>query len=137
MTAYHLFFHQYLQVSRSLVKRINEALAPYDMYHSQWRIVYYLKNIGPATLVEIGAYFHVEKPTVTRTVNRLEKSGLIEQIPGRDKREKRIQLSEKGNGVYEECRAAVDGLEEKWMKDLSPEELEIAEKVLGHFQKIL
>ena len=70
------------------------------MYHSQWSVIYYLHISETATLVEISNYFDVEKPTITRTVNRLEELGLIKQIPGKDKRERRIQLTDLGVQMY-------------------------------------
>ena len=75
---------------------------------------YLLFNISEtATLVEISNYFDVEKPTITRTVNRLEELGLIEQIPGKDKRERRIQLTDAGVQKYIEGQKIVDEFEYK------------------------
>ena len=71
-----------------------------------------------ATLVEISNYFEVEKPTITRTVNRLEDIGLIEQIPGKDKRERRIQLTDSGLQKYIEGQQIVDEFEQNIMKDI-------------------
>ena len=67
----------------------------------------FLHTAETATLVEISNYFNVEKPTITRTVNRLEDIGLIEQIPGKDKRERRIQLTDSGIQKYVEGQQIV------------------------------
>src|SRR4051794_27011773 len=77
----HEFFHQLLQLSRSLVNRLNEKIAKYDLNHPQWMIINYLYDFGSSTLVEIAKYLNVEKSSVTRTVNRLEKSGFVQQVP--------------------------------------------------------
>src|SRR3954466_2802159 len=98
------FFHQYLQLSRSYTKKLNEQLTKLNIYHAQWSFIYYLHHTGSATLVEISHYFDVEKPTITRTVNRLYERGLIEQIPTEDKRERRIQLTDLGTHMYEDCQ---------------------------------
>jgi DNA-binding MarR family transcriptional regulator len=92
------FFHHNLQFSRSFTKKLNEQLAKVDLYHSQWSIVYYLSQFGCSTLVEISTYLDVEKPTVTRTVNRLEELELIEQVE-----EFELQLM---SGLAEEDREA-------------------------------
>lgn len=137
MTNNHTFFHQYLQVSRMFTKKLNETLAQYDLYHSQWSIVYFLKEYGPSTLVEIGSYLNVEKPTVTRTVNRLEKRQLIEQVLSPNKREKRIQLTRAGEEIYKICREEADHFEMQVIGDLTDEEKNIAFKILSKLQEQL
>src|SRR6476620_8241188 len=115
---YNEFFHHYLQVSRTFTKKLNVQLSKINMYHAQWSVIYYLDISETATLVEISNYFDVEKPTITRTVNRLEELGLIEQIPGKDKRERRIQLTDSGVQKYEEGQRIVDEFEQNIMKDI-------------------
>ncbi|UJL47180.1 MarR family transcriptional regulator [Virgibacillus sp. NKC19-16] len=111
----HAFFHQHLQFTRSFTKKLNEHLAEVGLYHSQWLIVYYLKLYETSTLVEISSYLHVEKPTISRTVKRLEELQLIEKIATTDKRERRIRLTEKGIHVYEEAIQIVSKFEQALM----------------------
>jgi MarR family transcriptional regulator, transcriptional regulator for hemolysin len=118
------FFHQNLQFTRSFTKRLNEQLVRIGLYHSQWVIVYYLKQFGPSTLVEISHYIDVEKPTISRTVDRLEKSQLIEKVPSKDRRTKIIQLTEKGNQVYMEAKKVVDEFENKLIEGIPEGDLE-------------
>ena len=109
-------------MSRILVNKLNEQIASYDLHHSQWMIVYYLKNFGASTLVGIATYLNIEKSAVTRTVDRLEKSALIKRIPVTDKRERRIQLTALGEEVYAACREVVDKFECNIMNGISEEE---------------
>jgi MarR family transcriptional regulator, transcriptional regulator for hemolysin len=124
------FFHHNLQFSRSFTKKLNEQLAKVDLFHSQWLIVYYLNQYGCSTLVEISNYLDVEKPTVTRTVNRLEERKLIEQIPGKDKRERRIQLTESGERTYQEAKKVVEEFELQLMSGLAEEDRETTLRTL-------
>jgi len=73
--------------------------------------------------VEISNYLGVEKPTVTRTINRLEELGYVENIPGKDKREKRMQLTDLGKKVYLEVRETVDEFEKEIIEGVSEKEL--------------
>ncbi|MBA9027947.1 MarR family winged helix-turn-helix transcriptional regulator [Peribacillus huizhouensis] len=130
MTPNHQFFHQYLQIYRLFTKKLNEQLLQYGLFHSQWSIVYFLKTKGPTTLVEIGEYLNVEKPTITRTVQRLSEGGFIEQVPGKDRREKRIQLTEAGEEVYIACREATNEFECKIMDGISEQEKEAVYQTL-------
>lgn len=131
------FFHHQLQFSRSFTKKLNEQLAEVGLFQSQWLIVYYLKHYGASTLVEISRYLNVEKPTISRTADRLEKSQLIERITSNDKRERRIQLSEKGNAVYEKAIKVVEAFEQELMKGISEEEKEVALQTIMTLKKKL
>ncbi|MFJ7639643.1 MarR family winged helix-turn-helix transcriptional regulator [Peribacillus sp. NPDC097264] len=132
-----LFFHHNLQFSRTFTKKLNEQLAKVDLFHSQWMIIYYLKEYGSTTLVEISNYLDVEKPTVTRTVNRLEERKLIEQIPGKDKRERRIQLTDLGEKTYLKARKAVDEFELQLIDGLSEEDWEATLRTLKFLKEKL
>ncbi|MDQ0221011.1 DNA-binding MarR family transcriptional regulator [Peribacillus cavernae] len=84
--------------------------------------MYYLSNYGSATLVELSNYLSVEKPTVTRTITRLEELEYVEHVPGKDRREKRMQLTELGRKIYEDVRVTVDQYEQDILKGISKEE---------------
>ena len=131
------FFHYQLQFSRSFTKKLNEHLAEVGLYQSQWLIVYYLKNYEASTLVEISRYLNVENPTISRTVNRLESSGLIKRIPTTDKRERKITLTEKGNAVYQKAIEVVEAFEQELIKGISDEEREIALRTIMTLRKKL
>ncbi|WP_394233502.1 MarR family winged helix-turn-helix transcriptional regulator [Niallia oryzisoli] len=118
------FFHQHLQFSRSFIKKLNEQLGSVGLYHSQWIIVYYLKQFGASTLVEISQYVDVEKPTITRTVNRLEERQLIEKVPSKDKRERRIQLTDKGDLAFQEAIKVVEEFEYRLLDEIAIKDLE-------------
>ncbi len=131
------FFHHNLQFTRLFTKKLNEQLTAIGLYHSQWAIVYYLKQSGASTLVEISQYINVEKPTVSRTVDRLEKSELIEKIPSKDKRERRIQLTNKGINVYHEAIIVVEAFEQKLMEEISQADMETTYRTIQHLRNKL
>ncbi|CAM3062320.1 Transcriptional regulator SlyA [Filibacter tadaridae] len=85
-------------------------------------MLHYLANEGSTTLVELSHYLYVEKPTTTRTINRLEELGYVEHVPSRDKREKRMQLTVLGQQVYEEVRITIDAFEKDILTGISVEE---------------
>ncbi|WP_394120843.1 MarR family winged helix-turn-helix transcriptional regulator [Planococcus donghaensis] len=88
-----LLFHEIHQKSRLSIKEVNEALKEFELYSSQWSILFCLKQFGSMTQKEIWQYMNVEAPTVTRTIVRLEESGWIFRREGQDKRERIVQLS--------------------------------------------
>ena len=98
--------------------------------HSQWGVIRFLKEFGPSTLVDIANYLSVEKSSVTRTVDRLKKSEFIEEVSGKDKRERRIKLSDLGEQAYALVYEFAVEFENNGMKDISNEELEMTYQVL-------
>ncbi|MCI2455296.1 MarR family winged helix-turn-helix transcriptional regulator, partial [Listeria monocytogenes] len=69
--------YQIHQGARLLSKKANEALAAYDLYMSQWTVLFCLDTFGPKTQKDIWTYLNVEAPTITRTVTRLEANGWV------------------------------------------------------------
>lgn len=122
MTDFHDFFHQFFQVNRQLSKNINECLTPLGLYSAQWTIIYYLKHHGSSTQAEICKYLNVEAPTMTRTVSRLEKKGLIERTRGKDKREKRLQLTDDALSQFQLWKEHIERFEACVLKGISVRE---------------
>ncbi|AWK51681.1 MarR family transcriptional regulator [Clostridium beijerinckii] len=130
MNDYYEFFHQNLKLSRTLVSNLNKGLIIHNLHHSQWGVIRFLKEFGPSTLVDIANYMSVEKSSVTRAVDRLKKSEFIEEVSGKDKRERRIKLSDLGEQAYTSVYEFAVEFDNNAMKDISNEELETTYKVL-------
>ncbi|MEH6992355.1 MarR family transcriptional regulator [Neobacillus drentensis] len=90
----HALFHTLHQLSRQLTNKLNEALKPFGLYSAQWSVLFVLHTKGSLTQKELSEYLFVEAPPMTRTIQRLVKQGYVRQIPGKDKREKFIQLTD-------------------------------------------
>jgi MarR family transcriptional regulator, transcriptional regulator for hemolysin len=97
-------------------------MSTYELSYSLWQVIFYIKNHGSSTLVDISNYYQVEKPTITRRVHRLEELEIVKQIPGKDRREKIIQLTERGEQIYMECRKKITDLEHSMMDGINQEE---------------
>ncbi|MEK4027800.1 MULTISPECIES: MarR family transcriptional regulator [Bacillaceae] len=134
MQTFQKFFYQLLMLYRPFENRLNTLLGQHGLYRAQWTVLYYLFNFGSATLVELANYQSVEKPTMTRTVHRLKELGYLEAVPTKDKREKRMQLTELGNEVYKEVRATVDAFEQEILEGISEEEQLTAIRMMKDIQ---
>ncbi|WP_042454680.1 MarR family winged helix-turn-helix transcriptional regulator [Neobacillus dielmonensis] len=124
------FFHQLLMLYRPFEKRLNIELSKHDLHRAQWTIIYYLENFGTATLVELSNYQGVEKPTITRTVSQLEELGYVEQVPGKDKRKRQMQLTESGKQMYQTVRMTVDEYEKDILKGIPEDDQLTAIRVM-------
>jgi DNA-binding MarR family transcriptional regulator len=117
------FFHSINQFTRHFSKSLNEVLVPLGLYSAQWTIIYLLKTRGPASQKELSLYLGVEAPTMTRTLARLELAGWISKVPGTDKREKKIILTDAAIKKYEVWLEAVRSCEKKILKNVGDEEI--------------
>lgn len=128
------FFQQLLLLYRPFENNLNIQLNKHDLHRAQWSILYYLNNYGSATLVELANYQSVEKPTITRTIARLEEQGYVEHVPSKDKREKRMRLTELGKKVYSEVRVTIDQYEQEILKGITEEEQLAAIRIMGEIR---
>ncbi|CEG21269.1 putative HTH-type transcriptional regulator [Planococcus massiliensis] len=112
------FFQQYMLMYRPFESQLNQELGKHGLHRAQWTILYYLVNEGPSTLVELAHYQRVEKPTMTRTVSRLEELGYVDHLPGKDRREKRMQLTAEGTKVYQKVRVTIDKFEQEILEGI-------------------
>lgn len=128
------FFQRYLRLYRPLITTLNELMSTYKLSYSLWQVIFYLKNNGPSTLVEISNQYNVEKPTITRRVHRLEDLQMVKQIPGKNRREKVIQLTELGEEIYQACRKKITELEHNVMEGIAKEEQMITFQTLPKIQ---
>ena len=119
------FFHEQLQFSRSFRKELNERLKEINLFHTQWLVLYCMSLKESTTLVEISNYLDVEKPTISRTVKRLEEQGFIETLPSDDKRERRIALSSKGLTSFKEGSQIITAYEAELIEGISVADLKI------------
>lgn len=113
------FFQRFIALYRPIINKLNDILREYELSYSLWQVIFYIKKFGPSTLIDISNYYHVEKPSITRRVQRLEKMSILKGIPGKDKREKILQLTDVGDEIYEICRQKIAELEFNMMKGIS------------------
>ena len=79
------------RLSLEIDKLSNPILEPYDLTHSQYKILKYLLMSPPETVkqVDIEHFFSMTNPTVTGLVQKLEKKGMIErEVNPQDSRSK-------------------------------------------------
>ena len=108
---------------RPLNNVLNKKLEEYNLFTSQWSILFYINKYENITLVEIAKHLYVERPTITRAVLKLEELDYIEQIHGNNRREKRIQLTPLGQNVFNDIRNSLDSYQRHVLSGISDEEM--------------
>jgi DNA-binding MarR family transcriptional regulator len=72
------------RITNRLNKELADALRTIDMTISQWRVVAVLKERDGQTLTELSVYTITDQSTLSRAVDRMEESGLVEKRPRPD-----------------------------------------------------
>lgn len=122
MNHQELLLHQLFQAVRVITKGLNTTLEPYHLHSSEWSIITTLKQTGPITQGVLANYLNIEPPAVSRTLAVLEKKGIITRIPGVDKREKTVFLSNESLTQYPAWLAASNQHRETVLSNLSNEQ---------------
>lgn len=115
-------FHLLQQKNRYIKKHMDTGLSGFQLYLSQWSILYCLDQFGPMTQTAIKDYLHVEAPTVTRTIEKLEKNGWVTRQSGQDKRARIIEISDAGKKDLEDIATQVGKMETELLDQFSDEE---------------
>ncbi|GLC88813.1 MarR family winged helix-turn-helix transcriptional regulator [Lysinibacillus piscis] len=131
MTLEQDFFNEYRLLYRPFINHINTLLGKYQLYNSQWAVLRLLHDKGPHSLVTIAHFMYIEKPSVTRLVQKLVELGYVETMTGQDKREKLVQLTTSGEQVVQEIQAYLKPYLKEALTGVSEQEMLIATQVLA------
>lgn len=115
------------QADLTFEKVSNEILKPYELTHSQFKIIKYLYTVMDRQIIQkdIENYFRMSSVTVARILVNLEKNGwIMRQQSDRDKRQNHIFLTEKGKSYQEEFVVVAQQLENQLTGRLNEVELE-------------
>ena len=98
------------QASRHVTQFYDQFLAAAGLRTTQFSILARLRRLGPTTISVLAADLVMDRTTLGRNLQPLEREGLVAVVKGReDRRSREIRLTEAG---VERLRAAVEG----WLK---------------------
>ena len=118
-----------------LSKELNQVLKEYDLFASQWTVLYCVHRHGEMILTHIWKYLNVEAPTITRTVSRLEELGWLTTYEGKDRREKIVRLSEEATAKFSAIEASITEFENEFLNELSKDDQAILMGLLKKLDK--
>lgn len=114
-------------------QRMAELVSEFGMLACHPHLFFYLSKHKNPTQKELAGALRVSPPTMTVTLQRLEKAGYIVRRPDEtDARVVRVGLTEKGDEVAVKARNALQVLEEELMEGFSQEE---KSTLLGFLQR--
>lgn len=111
------------EVVRTIRSRVDRALQQSHLRLGQYQVLRHLWDDDGLTPREIADRLAVEMPTVTRTVQRMVRDGLVErQAHPDDARSVRICLTKRGHDLHPQLAEIIAEQTEHVLRGFSPQE---------------
>jgi DNA-binding MarR family transcriptional regulator len=124
------------EIARKSSVALNEELEPLGITYAQFRILNCLWKRGPLSQKEILKLISVSPPTLTGTVDILEKKKLVyRKADEEDARTKKIHITGEGLELQEKAWAIVENFEERTTSFMSKEDKKIVLAALKEMEK--
>lgn len=113
------------RASRAVSQVYDDALAPTGLRINQFSLLGAIETTGPTPVSDLARLLELDRTTLTRNLKTLQKSGLIDISPGRDKRERLVSATPQGIHIMARAkplwRAAQDRIinrlgRERWQR---------------------
>lgn len=106
-------FYWMTQVMNSRNRRLASVLKPHGLRVPEWRVLFGLYARKHLSMKELSDIACVDPATLSRTIDRLEKSGWLTRISDSDDmRITRLSLTTSGNKLVQRIRPSVEQLNE-------------------------
>lgn len=106
-----LFFDQLSRFQRLYAKSLSSRLIPYGVHPGYLSILFRLWEQDGITQKELNAFLDIEQATLSNTLKRMQRDGLITQPPLKtDRRRLHITLTDQGRTIRQTVEAAIDDL---------------------------
>jgi len=87
------------RAARATTRLYDDFLRPSGLRSTQYSMLMVARVLGPVTLTKMAEMTVTERTTLTRNLTILEKKGLIVIEPGKDRRERQVSITERGQEV--------------------------------------
>lgn len=117
----HLIHLLYLTM-RAFTKGVNDVLKPLGLYSSEWSVLNFVIRHDQFPQSDIASALEIEEAAISKTLNKMEKKGLILRLTSSDRREKRITLTPKGHALFPAAAKAISDHRSAILSGLSQKE---------------
>ncbi len=122
------------KAARAITKLYEEVLRPSGLRATQFSLLMATRVMGPVTVLNLAQVTVMDRTTLTRNLQILEKRGLITIKPGEDRREREINLTAVGMEVLTKVIPLWEEAQERVRKGLGEERLQ---NLLGDLSEII
>jgi len=119
-------------VTRAVTQLYDDMLRPSGVRVTQFSILATIAQMGEANLKQLEERLAVDQTTLTRSLNLLERDGLIERGPHPDGRIKAMKLTSRGRRVLDAARPLWAQAQRKVLHELGTKAWADAQRRLAH-----
>ena len=91
------------KTTRAVTQLFDEALKPCGLYATQFTLLAAISSVNDATITELSKALIMDRTTLTRNLNPLQKNGWVEVTPGEDKRTRILSLTRSGKKLLKDA----------------------------------
>jgi len=125
------FFYLQFQVARQRDLSFDRVLKPAGLNIALWRSLAIIRRLEGCTMSQLARYSTIERTTLTRSVDQLVNSGLIQRLtPGHDRRRVMLTLTDLGEETYLRAVKILKDLNAGLLEDVEPDHLRALTRVL-------
>lgn len=111
------------KAARAITKLYEEVLRPSGLRSTQFSLLMAARVMGPVTVVKLAQATVMDRTTLTRNLQILEKRRLIEIKPGEDRREREVTLTASGMEVLAQAIPLWEAAQERVRQGLGEEKM--------------
>jgi len=123
-------------VSRAVTQLYDDVLRPSGLRVTQFSILATIARLGEANLRQLEDMLAIDQTTLTRSLNLLERDGVIERVPHPDGRIKAMKLTSKGRRALEAARLLWSRVQDKVLRELGTKAWADAQRRLAHLLRV-
>jgi DNA-binding MarR family transcriptional regulator len=120
------------ETAHALRKAFDRRAVGLGVTRAQWKVLFRLTRQPGLRQIELADMLDIEPITLSRIVDRLEESGLVERAADpSDRRAWRLHVTAKAQPLVEKLRAIADEMIADAFAGIDPKDIEITRQVLG------
>ena len=123
-------------VSRAVTQLYDDILRPSGLRVTQFSILAAIARMGDANLRQLEVALAIDQTTLTRSLNLLEREGVIERASHPDGRVKAMRLTSRGRRALEVARPLWAQAQDKVLRELGTKAWADAQRRLTHLLRV-
>jgi len=124
------------ETAHALRKAFDRRACGHGVTRAQWKLLFRLERNPGLRQIELADMLDIEQITLSRIVDRLEESGLVERVADpADRRAWRLHVTAKAQPLIEKLRAIADEMIAEAFAGIDPKDIEITRQVLGRVRE--
>jgi DNA-binding MarR family transcriptional regulator len=106
------------RATRTIGRIYDQALAPSGVRETQFSLLIALSLFGEAPLLRLAEELSLDRTTLTRNLQPLERAGLVSSSPGKDQRVRLLRLTDSGRRALQRAYPLWEEAQSKVVKAL-------------------